>query len=152
FFESGRLGLASAAAAVACTTRFVGLFILPAYAFLLLRRRAPRRDWAWLALIPIGPAVYAWYFIHRYGTLFSAVDRNLELVATPTPFWNLSRLVNHWPGPDAELYLLVSAVYLVGLLRLRLRAVVFTYCLPQFAFVTLLSGDPLRYYIAVTPF
>jgi hypothetical protein len=152
YFEKDRIGFASAAAAVACATRFVGLFMIPAYAWILLRRRAPRRHWLWLAVVPIGPVLYSWYFIHHYGTLFSAVDRNLELIATPTPFWNVTRLVNRWAGGDAELYLLVSAVYLVGLLRLRRFQVPFIYCLFQFAFVSLLSGDPLRYYLAVTAF
>lgn len=152
FFERGRLGRASMAAAVASATRFVGLLIIPAYAWILYRRGVPLRKWLWLALIPIAPALYAWSFIQRYGEVFGAVDRNLELLATPLPFSHLGRLINSWPGTEAEFYLLLSFLSLWGIVRLRKFQPTFVYCLVQFAFVSLLSGDTFRYSFAFLPF
>jgi hypothetical protein len=153
-FERKRIGLSCLAAAVACVTRFAGLFIIPAYACFLFRRKAPRWAWLWLALIPIGPALYSWYFIRHFGSVLPAVDRNLELISNPIPFWHLYRLLHNFgaPNPEGELYIIMTVLYMVGLLRLWRFPVLFTYCFFQFAFVAVLSYDNLRYYFAIMPF
>lgn len=152
FFEKRRVGLSAVAAAVACAARFNGLLIIPAYAWLLVKRGAPRRTWLWLAVIPIVPILYALYFINRFGSVLPAVDRNLELIATPVPFWDLTRALHSWPGTHAELYLILSALYAFGMLRTRRFATVFAYTILQFAFVIVVSGgDWPRYYLAIAP-
>ena len=153
-FERKRIGLSCLAAAVACVTRFAGLFIIPAYACFLFRRKAPRWSWLWLAVIPIGPALYSLYFIRNYGSVLPAIDRNLMIISNPTPFWHLYRLLHNFgsPNPEGELYILMTVVYMIGLLRLWRFPVLFTYCFFQFAFVAVLSYDNLRYYFAIMPF
>jgi hypothetical protein len=153
-FERKRIGLSCLAAAVACATRFAGLFIIPAYACFLFRRKAPRWAWLWLAVIPIGPALYFWYFVRHYGDVLSGVEPSTEIIANPIPFRHLYRLMHSFgaPIPEGELYIVMTVIYLVGLLRLRRYPVLFSYCFFQFAFVSLLSGDTLRYYFTVMPF
>ena len=152
FFEKRRVGLSAVAAAVVCATRFNGLLMIPSYAFLLWKRGAPRRTWLWLAVIPIVPVLYALFFINRFGSVFPAVDRNLELIATPIPFWDLTRALHSWPGTHAELYMILSALYAFGMLRTRKFASVFAYTILQFAFIIVVSGgDWPRYYLAIAP-
>ncbi|HEX7252012.1 MAG TPA: hypothetical protein VF376_03950 [Thermoanaerobaculia bacterium] len=153
-FERQRIGLACVAAAVASVTRFAGLLIIPAYACFLFRRKAPRWSWLWLAVIPIGPALYSWYFIRNYGSVFPAIDRNLLIISNPIPFWHLYRILHSFGSPNTsgELYILATVVYMIGLLRLWRFPVLFTYCLFQFAFVAITSYDNLRYYLAIMPF
>lgn len=154
FFEKGQVGKASIAAGLASVTRFSGLLILPAYAYLILRRPGRRRSLLWLAVIPVGIILYFLYFIARFGDAFQPIDRNLELFSSLIPFWDLTR-INSWPGAQAsEFYIVVTLVYAIGTLRLWNKyPVAFAYCGLQLLFCLLLSGaDWGRLYLAMAPF
>ena len=154
FFEKKQLGMASIAAGLASFTRFSGLLILPAYAYLILRTPGRRRSLLWLAVIPVGVTLYFLYFIARFGDALQPIERNLELFSSLVPFWDVTR-INSWPaGQASEFYILLTLVYAIGTLRLwKKYPVAFAYCGLQMLFCLFLSGaDWARLYLAMAPF
>ncbi len=97
--------------------------------------------------------LYLAYWAVKFRDPLAAMERNLELIASPMPFLNMLR-VNSWPAHhDVEFYILMTVVYATGILRLRRFPVLFAYSALQFLFYNLLSvNDWSRYYLSIAPF
>jgi hypothetical protein len=67
--ERGRAGWASALASLAGLTRLPGVLLIVPLALILWRRVRDRRALAWLALVPIGAALFALYVGQLTGNL-----------------------------------------------------------------------------------
>ena len=67
--ERGRAGWASVLAALAGLTRLPGLLLIVPLAIILWRRVADRRALAWLAVVPVGAAVFVAYVAGLTGSL-----------------------------------------------------------------------------------
>ena len=152
FFERGRIGRASAAAALAALTRISGLMMAPAYAVLLLRQKR-YRSLFWLALIPAGLSAYFLFCATRFGDFFAYFSPHGEKLARLLPFGFLPVLFQKGLYHQVEFHILMVLVYVVGISRLRAFPVIFSYCVFELALhVCLSTEDWSRYFLSMAPF
>lgn len=151
--ERGRVARASALGGLAALTRPSGILILPAYAVLLIIRKAPRRQLLWLALIPAGVAGYFAFCQVRFGSFLAPLEPNLDKVSSFLPFANVPWLLGQSLFAHAEFHILLALVYALGLVRIRSIPVIFWYTAAQFVFYIFIhSEDWSRYFLAMAPF
>jgi hypothetical protein len=152
WFERGRIGRASGAAALAALTRISGLMIAPAYAVLLIRRRQ-YRSLLWLGLIPAGLLVYLAFCAVRFGDFFAYFTPHGEKLTRLMPFGFLPVLFEKGLYHQVEFHILLALVYAVGIWRLRPYPVLFSYCVFELALHLCLSTeDWSRYFLSMAPF
>jgi hypothetical protein len=152
WFERGRIGRASGAAALAALTRISGLMIAPAYAVLLIRRRR-YRSLLWLGLIPAGLLAYFAFCAVRFGDFFAYFTPHGEKLARLMPFGFLPVLFQKGLYHQVEFHILLALVYAVGIWRLRPYPVLFSYCVFELALHLCLSTeDWSRYFLSMAPF
>jgi hypothetical protein len=152
WFEKGRIGRASGAAALAALTRISGLMIAPAYAVVLVQRKA-YRSLLWLGLIPAGLLAYFAFCSIRFGDFFAYFSPHGEKLARLVPFGFLPVLFQKGLYHQVEFHILLVLVYAVGIWRLRSYPVLFSYCVFELALHLCLSTeDWSRYYLSMAPF
>ena len=152
FFEKGKIGRASGAAALAAVTRISGLMIAPAFGVLLIRRKQ-YRSLPWLALIPLGLFAYFAFCAIRFGDFFAYFSPHGEKLARLVPFGFLPVLFQKGLYHQVEFHILLALVYVVGIFRLRAYPVLFSYCAFELALHLCLSTeDWSRYFLSMAPF
>jgi hypothetical protein len=152
WFERGRIGRASGAAALAALTRISGLMIAPAYAVLLIRSRR-YRSLLWLSLIPTGLLAYFAFCAVRFGDFLAYFTPHGEKLARLMPFGFLPVLFQKGLYHQVEFHILLALVYAVGIWRLRPYPVLFSYCVFELALHLCLSTeDWSRYFLSMAPF
>lgn len=152
YFEKGKIGRASGAAALAALTRISGLMFAPAYALLLLRKKR-HGALPWLLLIPAGLFAYFVFCSARFGDFFAYFAPHGEKLARMMPFGFLPVLFEKGLYHQVEFHILLALVYVVGTFRLRAYPVIFYYCLFELALHLCLSTeDWSRYFLSMAPF
>jgi hypothetical protein len=152
FFEKGRVGRASAAAALAALTRISGLMIAPAFAVELIRRKR-LRALPWLVLIPTGLTAYFFFCAARFGDFFAYFTPHGEKLSRFLPFGFLPVLFQKGLYHQVEFHILLALVYAIGISRLRPFPLLFWYGVFELALHLCLSTeDWSRYFLAMAPF
>jgi hypothetical protein len=152
FFEKGKVGRSSLAAAFAALTRISGLMIAPAYGVLMLWRKR-YRSLLWLALIPLGVFLFFLFCAMRFGSFFAFFTPHGEKLQKFVPFGFIPVLFQKGLYHQVEFHILLALVYAVGISRLRPFPVLLSYCVFEFLLHVMVSTeDWSRYFLAMAPF
>jgi hypothetical protein len=153
FFERSQWGRSAVFGGLAALTRVSGVMLAPAYAVVLVRRRA-YRALAWLAVIPAGLFVFCMFCALRFGDFFAYLRPHGGKLARLMPFGFLPVLFEKGLYHQVEFYILLALVYAVGTFRLRAQfPVLFWYCVFELTLLICVSTeDWSRYFLAMAPF